>query len=196
MVYLGAYGPLRPEEKAELRRKDVDVDNVTIVVRKAAPELATGQRVEGPTKSEAGKRVVVLPAFLRTDLQRHLDWYAEKGSDGLLFVGEKGAAFRRSTFGRKWRKARAKVGMPSDFRFYDLRHTGHTLSTRSGATLKDTMVRAGQSTEKAALIYQHSDHERQKEVAGGLDRMVQAARERAREEHRKGAGGAQVVRDA
>ena len=36
MVYLGAYGPLRPEEQAELRRKDVDVDNVTIVVRKAA----------------------------------------------------------------------------------------------------------------------------------------------------------------
>ena len=196
MVYLGAYGPLRPEEQAELRRKDVDVDNVTIVVRKAAPELATGQRVEGPTKSEAGKRVVVLPAFLRTDLQRHLDWYAEKGSDGLLFVGEKGAAFRRSTFGRKWRKARAKVGMPSDFRFYDLRHTGHTLSTRSGATLKDTMVRAGQSTEKAALIYQHSDHERQKEVAGGLNRMVQAAREQARGKLQNGAGGAQVVRDA
>ncbi|MCZ0980235.1 tyrosine-type recombinase/integrase [Streptomyces diastatochromogenes] len=190
MVYLGAYGPMRPEEQAELRRKDVDVDNVTIVIRKAAPELATGKRVEGPTKSEAGKRVVVLPEFLRTDLQRHMDWYAEKGPEGLLFVGEKGAPFRRSTFGRRWRKAREKVGMPASFRFYDLRHTGHTLSTRSGATLKDTMVRAGQSTEKAALIYQHSDHDRQKEVAGGLDRMVRTAREKAREEQEKRAGGA------
>ncbi|MFF4870153.1 tyrosine-type recombinase/integrase [Streptomyces sp. NPDC000961] len=190
MVYLGAYGPMRPEEQAELRRKDVDVDNVTIVIRKAAPELATGKRAEGPTKSEAGKRVVVLPEFLRTDLQRHMDWYAEKGPEGLLFVGEKGAPFRRSTFGRKWRKAREIVGMPTSFRFYDLRHTGHTLSTRSGATLKDTMVRAGQSTEKAALIYQHSDHDRQKEVAGGLDRMVRTAREKAREEQEKRAGGA------
>ncbi|MFC7933564.1 tyrosine-type recombinase/integrase [Streptomyces cinereoruber] len=196
MVYLGAYGPLRPEEQAELRRKDVDVDRLTIVVRKAAPELATGRRVEGPTKSEAGKRVVVLPEFLRTDLQRHLDWYAQKGPEGLLFVGEKGAAFRRSTFGRKWKRARTTVGMPTNFRFYDLRHTGHTLSTRSGATLKDTMVRAGQSTEKAALIYQHSDHDRQREVAGGLDRMVQAVREKAREEREKGAGGAEVVQDA
>ncbi|MFI8254300.1 tyrosine-type recombinase/integrase [Streptomyces filamentosus] len=194
MVYLGAYGPMRPEEQAELRRKDVDVDNVTIVIRKAAPELATGKRAEGPTKSEAGKRVVVLPEFLRTDLQRHMDWYAEKGPEGLLFVGEKGAPFRRSTFGRRWRKAREKVGMPASFRFYDLRHTGHTLSTRSGATLKDTMVRAGQSTEKAALIYQHSDHDRQKEVAGGLDRMVRTAREKAQEkvrkEQEKRAGGA------
>lgn len=38
------------------------------------------------------------------------------------------------------------------FRFYDLRHTGHTIATRSGATLKDTMVHAGQSSEKAALM--------------------------------------------
>lgn len=30
-----------------------------------------------------------------------------------------------------------------------------------GATLKDTMVRAGQSAEKAALIQQHSERERQ-----------------------------------
>lgn len=62
--------------------------------------------------------------------------------------------------------------MPDGFRFYDLRHTGHTLATRSGATLKDTMVRAGQSSEKAALIYQHSDLDRQQEVAGGLGQLV------------------------
>ncbi|MBO1286362.1 tyrosine-type recombinase/integrase family protein [Streptomyces sampsonii] len=179
MVYLGAYGPLRPEEQAELRRKDIDLDNLTVRVRQAAPELTTGRRAEGPTKSEAGKRLVVLPAFLRADLRRHLDWYAEKGADGLLFVGEKGKPFRRSTFGRKWRAARSKVGLPDGFRFYDLRHTGHTLTTRSGATLKDTMVRAGQSTERAALIYQHSDLERQREVAAGLDQLVRARREAA-----------------
>ncbi|MFC9030524.1 tyrosine-type recombinase/integrase [Streptomyces arboris] len=176
MVFLGAYGPLRPEEQAELRRKDVDLDDLTVRVRKAAPELTTGKRAEGPTKSEAGKRLVVLPAFLQKDLRRHLDWYAERGPDGLLFVGEKGKPFRRSTFGRKWRKARATVGLPENFRFYDLRHTGHTLTTRSGATLKDTMVRAGQSTERAALIYQHSDTDRQREVAAGLDQLVRARR--------------------
>lgn len=196
MVYLGAYGPLRPEEQAELRRKDVDLDAMTIRVRKAAPELNTGERAVGDTKSEAGKRYVVLPAFLHLDLRRHLDWYAEKGPEGLLFVGEQGAPFRRSSFGRKWRKARRTVGMPDSFRFYDLRHTGHTLATRSGATLKDTMVRAGQSSEKAALIYQHSDHERQREVASGLDKMVRAARGKGAEQRKGGQGGAEVVRDA
>lgn len=38
--------------------------------------------------------------------------------------------------------------MPENFRFYDLR-TGRTLSTQSGATLMDTMVRAEQSSERA-----------------------------------------------
>ncbi|GFE15252.1 putative prophage phiRv2 integrase [Streptomyces glebosus] len=177
MVYLGAYGPLRPEEQAELRRKDVNLDTMVLRIRQAAPELTTGRRAIGETKSEAGRRYLVLPDFLYTDLRRHLDWYAEEGPEGLLFVGEKGAPFRRSSFGRKWRRARAAVGLPEDFRFYDLRHTGHTLTTRSGATLKDTMVRAGQSSEKAALFYQHSNLDRQKEVASGLDAMVRAARQ-------------------
>lgn len=111
-------------------------------------------------------------------------------------MGEKGAPFRRTSFGRKWRRARALVGMPDGFRFYDLRHTGHTLATRSGATLKDTMVRAGQSSEKAALIYQHSDHERQREVASGLDAMVRAARKKGCDQPEEGPSGAEVVRGA
>ncbi|CAM5681908.1 hypothetical protein SMICM304S_05188 [Streptomyces microflavus] len=157
--------------------------------------LTTGRRAPGDTKSAASRRFLVLPAFMATDLERHLDWYAEKKPDGLLFVGERGKPFRRSTFGRKWRKARAKVGLPENFRFYDLRHTGHTLSTRSGATLKDTMVRAGQSTERAALIYQHSDTERQKEVADGIDAHVRAARLRAQEEQAQQRSGTERARD-
>lgn len=138
---------------------------------------------------------MILPAFLRRELRWHLESYAEQGPDGLLFVGEKGAPFRRSTFGRRWRKAREIVGMSEGFRFYDLRHTGHTLSTRSGATLKDTMVRAGQSSEKAALIYQHSDDERQEEVAAGLDATVRKARAAAAQRAPDKPSGTNLARD-
>lgn len=206
MVYLAAYGSLRPEEQAELRRADVVLaeepeelkrrrgvvhEPVLLRISRASPELTTGRRATGDPKSRAGKRTVVLPAFLTVDVRRHLDWFAAKEPDGLLFVGERGAPFRRSTFGRKWRKARAEVGLPGNFRFYDLRHTGNTLVTQSGGTLKDAMVRAGQSSERAALIYQHSTLERQREVAAGLD-------ERVRADRRGGAGsdpsGAEAVR--
>ncbi|MDQ0685177.1 hypothetical protein QF032_004196 [Streptomyces achromogenes] len=84
--------------------------------------------------------------------------------------------------------------MPEGFRFYDLRHTGHTLSTRSGATLKDTMVRAGQSSEKAALIYQHSDDERQQEVAACLDATVRKARAAAAGRAPDGPSGTNLAR--
>lgn len=59
--------------------------------------------------------------------------------------------------------------------------TGHTLSTRSGATLKDTRVRAGQSSENAAPIYRYSDDDRQQEVAAGLDAAVRKVRQEVRQ---------------
>lgn len=168
-----------PEEQEALWWPDVPLEPLAGRISDAAPELTTGRRLESDTKWTAGRRTVVLPAFLYIEVKRHLDWYAEKEPNGLLFVGGRGAPFRRSTFGRKWRRARAKVGLPEDFRFYELRHTGHTLSTQSGATLKDTMVRAGQSSEKAALIYQHSDGARQREVAEGIDARVRQQRAQA-----------------
>ncbi|MDT3397634.1 tyrosine-type recombinase/integrase [Streptomyces sp. B1866] len=191
MVYLAAYASLRPEEQAELRRPDVvfpdepqarqqqrDAGHQPVLLRisRASPELTTGRRVTGDPKSDAGKRVVVLPAFLSVDVRRHLDWFAAKEPDGLLFVGERGAPFRRSTFGRRWRKAREKVGLPPGFRFYDLRHTGNTLAADTGAKLKDLMVRAGQSSQRAQLIYQHSTLEHQQRIAADIDARVRGRR--------------------
>ncbi|MFE1293339.1 tyrosine-type recombinase/integrase [Streptomyces sp. NPDC058731] len=172
MVLLGAFASLRPEELAELRRHSVDLDECSLRITHASPELTNGRRVTGDPKSRAGKRTVYLPDFVLPELRRHLRWFAEKEPHGLLFVGEKGAPFRRSTFGRKWRKARRKVGMPDTFRFYDLRHTGNTLAADTGAKLKDLMVRAGQSSERAQLIYQHSTAKHQRRLAQGIDAEV------------------------
>lgn len=112
----------------------------------------------------------------RIDVRRHLEWFAQPGPDGPVFVGEKGAALRGTTFGRKWRKARDQVGLPKEFRFYDLRHTGNTLAADTGAKLKDLMVRAGQSSEKAQLIYQHSTKAHQRKLAADIDSDVRRQR--------------------
>jgi integrase len=89
MVYLAAYGPARPEELAALRRLDVDTDDVGVWIRSAEPELATGRRAPGDTKSDAGRRFLALPEFMRKDLERHLSWYAEKKPNGLLSWGRR-----------------------------------------------------------------------------------------------------------
>lgn len=176
MVLLGAFASMRPEELAELRRADVDLDTGAVRVRRAAPELNTGRRVIGDPKSRAGKREIMLPGFVLLDVRRHLEWFAQDGPDGLVFVGERGAALRGTTFGRKWRKARDAVGMPKEFRFYDLRHTGNTLAADTGAKLKDLMVRAGQSSERAQLIYQHSTKAHQRKLADAIDADVRRQR--------------------
>ncbi|MGG7572904.1 tyrosine-type recombinase/integrase [Streptomyces sirii] len=181
MILLGAFASMRPEELAELRRKDVDLDEGAIWVKRAAPELTTGRRVLGDPKSRAGKREIVLPEFVLTDLRQHLDWFGEQGPEGLVFVGERGAPFRRSTFGRKYRKARKKIGLADDFRFYDLRGTGNTLAADTGAKLKDLMVRAGHSSARAQLIYQHSKKRHQRKIASAMDADVRRQRQEATE---------------
>lgn len=181
MILLGAFALMRPEELAELRRKDVDLDEGSLWVKRAAPELTTGKRVVGDPKSRAGKQEIVLPAFVLTDLRQHLDWFGEPRPERLVFVGERGAPFRRSTFGRKFRKARKKIGLPDDFRFYDLRHTGNTLAADTGAKLKDLMVRAGQSSERAQLIYQQSKKMHQRKIATTMDADVRRQRQEATE---------------
>ncbi|RPK39910.1 site-specific integrase [Streptomyces sp. ADI93-02] len=188
MVLLGAFASMRPEELAELRRRDVDLDVGTLWVRRAAPELNTGHRVVGAPKSRAGRREIVLPSFLHEDVRRHLEWFAQPGPDGLVFVGERGAVLRGTTFGRKWRRARDTVGLPEGFRFYDLRHTGNTLAADTGAKLKDLMVRAGQSSERAQLTYQHSTKEHQRRLAANIDLDVRRQQSAAA----SGRGGATV----
>ncbi|MBK3646055.1 hypothetical protein [Streptomyces sp. MBT33] len=74
--------------------------------------------------------------------------------------------------------ARAVVGMPEG--------AGSTISAAPdtpldpwGATLKGTTFRAGRVLREGALIYQHSDDDRQQEVAAGLDATVRKARQEA-----------------
>ncbi len=85
----GAYGPMRPEEPAGLRRRHVDPDNLRVCVRLAEPERRKGaprpgrhQVRGGHCKSGAG--TVILPAFLRGEHRWHLESYAAPDPDGLL----------------------------------------------------------------------------------------------------------------
>ncbi|GAB2688402.1 tyrosine-type recombinase/integrase [Kitasatospora kifunensis] len=179
MVFMGSFMALRPEELAEVRRSDVDLVKRVVWIRRAAPELTTGKRVLGDPKSKAGKRPVGIPPEIVPDFELHLRWYAAKEDDGLLFIGERGAPFRRSTFGRKWRKARTKLGMDG-FRFYDLRHTGNVLAAGTGASLKDLMAHMGHSSVRAALIYQHATAEQQTKISNGISAAVVDIRTRRR----------------
>lgn len=128
----------------------------------------------GPPKSEAGKRLVSIPATLLPDLKAHVETYAENGEHGHVFIGPKGAKLRRANFTRVWTAALKKAKL-SGFHFHDLRHTGNTLAAQSGATLRNLMTRMGHSSTRAALIYQHTAIERDRAIADDLGKLAEEA---------------------
>ena len=133
------------------------------------------QRTKGP-KSMAGTRTVALPAGILPELRQHLEAFAEPGQDGRLFIGPKGATPKRGNFHRLWRKALESANVSTTLHLHDLRHTGGTMTARTGATLKEIMARLGQSSTRAAMIYQHATSERDREIAEALNRMIAEAR--------------------
>lgn len=119
----------------------------------------------------------------------HVAAFVGPSSDSLVFTGPKGAPLRRSNFQRtsRWSTHVAAVGLPG-FHFHDLRHTGNTMASTSGASLRDLMARMGHDNIRAALIYQHTTHGRDRSIADALGPTDR--RGRAAHVERPGSGGA------
>lgn len=181
MTLFAAWCAMRFGELAELRRRDIDVGQGVIRVRRAVVR-ADGKTIVGTPKSDAGIRDVTIPPHLMPLVKDHLKKHVGSSRDSLLFPGSDGEHLAPSTlYGRKPTKktpgagfyaARAAAGRP-DLRWHDLRHTGAVLAAQTGATLAELMGRLGHSTPGAALRYQHAAKERDKEIAAALSRMAQ-----------------------
>jgi integrase len=173
LVLLAAFGSLRWGELAALRRCDVDVEQGTIRVERSLTELAGGGYVFGPPKSEAGRRVVVVPAVIGPVLADHVATFTASSPDSLVFTSPTGVLLRDGNFRRRvWGPALAEAGL-SGIHFHDLRHTGNTLTATTGASLRELMDRMGHSSPRAALIYLHGSDARQRVIADGLNRLVE-----------------------
>jgi len=141
-------------------------------------ELSRGPLVTGPLKWAAGKREVVIPAFLLPDVVAHLDAFTAADSRAPVFTGPKGAQLRRSNFSRAWNKATGAAGL-SGFHFHDLRHTGNVVAGEAGATLRELMDRMGHASTRAALIYQHRAAQRDKIIADEISKRATAELKRS-----------------
>ncbi|GDY30072.1 tyrosine-type recombinase/integrase [Gandjariella thermophila] len=151
-------------------------------------------RIKGADKSEAGKRTVALPALLVPELRRHLAEFVGVDGGSLVFTSPEGARLRRANFRRsvKWDDNKRKAGLPPEFHFHDLRHTGNQLAAEAGASTRELMYRMGHSTLRAAMVYQHATSKRDREIAAEMDRRAKAAmsKKQARGVGRRGGGKA------
>jgi integrase len=174
LVLVAAYAGLRWGELVGLRVKRVDLLHQRITVAEQVTEI-DGHFTWGPPKTEAGRRIVTLPAVTAAALAEHLATYSQPGPDGLVFTSTEGGLLRRSNFNRRvWRPVTRAAGVEG-LRFHDLRHTSATLSIAAGASTRELMARMGHSSSAAALRYQHVLAGRDAAIAAALDELIEAA---------------------
>ncbi|MFE2412767.1 tyrosine-type recombinase/integrase [Kitasatospora sp. NPDC059408] len=162
---------LRPEEQAELRYRDVELKKGVVWIRRAASELCTGERAVGdPSRRRASGRSGSLPSSCWSS-SGTCAGTPRRERTACSSSANAAPPFSRSTFGRKWRKARKKLGL-DHLRFYDLRHTGNVLAASTGASLRDLIAFMGHNSPRAALIYQHSTEEQQTKISDGISAAV------------------------
>jgi integrase len=168
LVLTAGLAGLRQGELLALRRNDVDLSASVIHVRRKRQQLDSGEVIEGPPKSEAGRRTVALPEPLVDALREHLRQFVASEDDAYVFTSSVGEPIDRNNFRRRiWLHATEDAGLEG-LRFHDLRHTAGTLAARTGATTKELMVRLGHASANAALVYQHASADRDRSIADGL----------------------------
>ena len=160
-------GCLRFGELVELRRKDIDLDDNVIRIRRAVVRVGKGWTIGDP-KSEAGKRDIAIPPHIVPAVKEHLAKHVASKNDSLIFPAKSGGHLGPpSTFQRHFYRGRNKAKRP-DLRLHDCRHTGAVYAAQAGATLAELMSRLGHSTPQAAMRYQHAAQGRDKQIADAL----------------------------
>jgi integrase len=109
LVLLAAFTSLRWNELIALRRRHLVLEARFVSVKMAITET-DGELTGGTLESAAGVRDVGIPAKIVPELWEDLDRWAERGSNGRVFVGERGATPRRN-FNRLWKQATKKAGV-------------------------------------------------------------------------------------
>jgi integrase len=121
LVRLCAYTGLRAGEVVALRIGRLNLLRSSLEVAESATEV-NGRLVLGPTKNYQ-RRTVPLPRFLRDDLAAHLRQRRGRADD-LVFASPEGSPLRHNNFyGRHFKPAVRRAGIPESVRFHDLRHS-------------------------------------------------------------------------
>jgi integrase len=126
--------------------------------------------VESAPKA-GSQRVVHLPPQGVSALAEHLKTRSPALPTARLFVRREGRALGAHHVHAAWSTSRRAADLP-DVHLHDLRHAGLTLAAQSGATLAEVMRRAGHSSSRATMTYQHAAERRDAEVAARLGHLA------------------------
>ena len=171
VVLLATWCQLRRGEILGLRRRDIDILHSLIRIEQSRTFARNGSSVIKSPKTAAGRRTLSVPLNVTEVIAEHLEKFASRGPDALVFTGVGGDPLAVGVLQKAWSNARLTIGRP-DLHLHDLRHTGLTLAAATGATTAELMHRAGHSSAEAALRYQHATRDRDVVLANALEELV------------------------
>lgn len=169
-VILACWGGMRRGELAGLRRRQIDVANQTIKIGPTRIAVHGRFRDKKTGKSKRAKRPIVLPKTVMDLVVAHLDEHVGPEPDARVFTGirDRTEPICVASLYNHWKVARAGIERP-DLRMHDLRHSGSTILSIGGATVKERMAWGGWATAEMALRYDHATDPRAVENAERLD---------------------------
>jgi integrase len=133
---------LRAGELLGLQWEDVDFEAGMLQVRRTLSEARSGRIFEAP-KSGKGRRIRLTrraTEALRGHRKRQLEEKLRLGTlwqdNGLVFPSQVGTPIGGRNLIRHFKIRLGRVGLPSTFRFHDLRHTCATLLLRQSVHVK------------------------------------------------------------
>lgn len=170
---------LRPSEALGLQWPDIDLVRGAVSVRRTLARVNGRWLFEEP-KTKSSRRTVPLPLGLTAELSDHLSRQLELGFTDLVFCNRNGGpSYERGIVQCAFKPALTAAGLPSEVRFYDLRHTHATLLLMAGVHPKVVAERLGHSNISITLdTYSHVLPNMQQEAAEHLNTMLYPARPR------------------
>jgi len=159
---------------------DVDWRTATVRIERQITEVA-GKPMEGPPKSQAGRRSVVLPSWGLAALERQRarvrGWQLQ--SDNAFAEGwqrcfptPRGTVPEATNVRRALHRVCDQLGVPK-VRVHDLRHISLSMLAAAGVPIKDLQRRAGHSSPVLTMsVYLHAAQDGDRKAAAALEGMV------------------------
>lgn len=163
---------MREGEVLGLTRGQLDLGKCRLAVTSNAQVSYTGKRELGSPKTEAGNRVIMLPAFARDALEEHL---ARQSPPSVLVFPdpETGELISDSRFLRShFHPILAKAGLPK-MPFHDLRHSAATLLKERGVDDVTVSRILGHSSPVITMkLYGHVTASLEERAARAMDEVL------------------------
>ena len=171
---------LRLGELLGLRWRDIDFENDTAAIQRAAQYLpATGVTLRQP-KTARGRRTIALSEetirslreYRTRQVERRLALGPAYSDVDLVFPAPDGAVQPPYRVSQAFQRLVARAGI-GPLRFHDLRHTAATLMLRAGIPTKIVSTRLGHATASLTLdTYSHVTPDMQREAASAIDAVL------------------------